>query len=74
MRLGIKKTGYPIRVFEIAFLHNFKEVDGKVPNHLRRRRVLRRMLSGKAHYKDNAYIERLEEFTNLMLNIGKKKK
>ena len=67
----VKNEGYPIKFFELAFV-NFREKGVRVTN-LRRRRVLRTLLAGRAHPDYNAWIDRLEQFCEMVkdLNYGK---
>lgn len=72
-RLRIKDI-YAVKHFELAYMHGFKDRNGKTPNDLMRKRNIRRMLTGNVRLDMMEYVERLEEFTDMVLSLGKKGK
>jgi hypothetical protein len=72
-KLRIKDI-YAVKHFELAYMHGFKDKNGKTPNALMRKRNIRRMLTGNVRLDMMEYVERLEEFTEVVLGLGKKKK
>jgi hypothetical protein len=71
-RLRLERT-YVTGHFELAFLHNFKDEKGRKPNLLKIKRTVRTIIRGDATLKMIKWVDRMEEFTDLVTSLGKKK-
>lgn len=68
--IGTDLNGYPVKNFELAFLT--AKFGQKQITQRQRKRIIIKILTGKAHPKYNNFIDRLEHFAKAINEINKK--